>query len=255
MGTVIFFLILITKLFIWDVKFRFLRILSTRCIVSHLNRNVSGYAYALLKYARCYTGIRVEASDQLRDRLPDMFLLVSNHQSLADIVLLMSQFRRHSVRFVAKKSLGKWFPAVSQTLRMQRHALINRKSDFHDALAKIKLLAQQARPGICPVIFPEGTRSRSGELGEFYTGAFKQILKTKPMPVVCVALDGVYKIAALKNIFKNLKHLVYRMEIVSIYDPPANRKDIPRIIENCRNDIEKKLIQWRSGEFEKPSRR
>ncbi|MFP4441840.1 MAG: lysophospholipid acyltransferase family protein [Spirochaetia bacterium] len=248
MRTVIFFIILISKLLIWDVKFRFLRILSSRRIVDHLNKKVSGYAYALLKYARIYTGIKVEASKNLRNKLPDMFLLVSNHQSLADIVLLMSEFRRHSVRFVAKKSLGKWFPAVSQTLRMQRHALINRKSDFYDALNKIKILAKQAKPGICPVLFPEGTRSRSGELGEFYTGAFKQILRTKPMPVVCVALDGVYKIAALNNIFSNLQDIVYKMEIVSIYDSPAGRKDIPRIINDCRKDIEKKLIQWRSGE-------
>jgi 1-acyl-sn-glycerol-3-phosphate acyltransferase len=248
MRTVIFLFIILIKLISWDFKFRMLRLVSKNVVVNHLNRWVFRYARILINFARYIAGLNVVTSNNLKEKLPNTFLLVSNHQSLADIALLMSEFKRHSLRFVAKKSLERGVPAVSQTLRYQKHALINRKGDFFEAMNSLKRLSERIQPKICPVVFPEGTRSRSGELGTFYSGAVKSILKNRPLPTVCVAIDGGYKISGTKDLLDNMKHITYRMEIVSIYEEPKSRKDIGNILEKCHQDIEKKLKDWRRKE-------
>ena len=62
--------------------------------------------------------------------LPRVFLIVSNHQSLADIPAVTVCFPRHPVRFVAKRELRRGIPYISRSLRFGRSALVSRTRDF-----------------------------------------------------------------------------------------------------------------------------
>ncbi|MEI6874894.1 MAG: lysophospholipid acyltransferase family protein, partial [Spirochaetota bacterium] len=140
----------------------------------------------------CYAGFRPILENRLDRDLPDRFMLVANHQSLIDIPVvwrLLPESRR--IRFVAKRELGVGIPLVSSTLRVQGHGLVNRRGNMVQAMKSLERFGRRCRKdGSCPVIFPEGTRSRSGELGVFHTAGFRKMMEIESLPVLVAAIDG-----------------------------------------------------------------
>lgn len=113
------------------------------------------------------------------------YVVVSNHQSLADIVLMYKT--KMQFKWVAKDSLFK-IPVLGWNMLLARHVRL-RRGDF----SSIKMVYRQAgewlRQGVSVVFFPEGTRSGNQEMGEFQNGAFKLAIKEK-VPVLPVAIEG-----------------------------------------------------------------
>jgi 1-acyl-sn-glycerol-3-phosphate acyltransferase len=95
---------------------------------------------------------------------------VSNHQGLADIPLIVG-FIPKKVGFIAKKELGR-IPFLNIWMKALGCILINRK-DIRQSLKVIEKGASQIDRGHPMVIFPEGTRSRGSQMGNFKAGAFK----------------------------------------------------------------------------------
>ncbi len=113
-------------------------------------------------------------------------LFVSNHQSNFDILLLLS-YLPVAKGFIAKTELGK-FPFVNQWMR-RIHCLFMDRHDVKQAAGVILDGIKQLKNGINMVIFPEGTRSKTGALGEFRGGSFKLATKSK-CTLVPLTIDG-----------------------------------------------------------------
>lgn len=121
-------------------------------------------------------------------------IIVANHQSMHDIPSLIWYLRKHHVKFVSKKELGKGIPSVSFNLRHGGSVLIDRK-DPKQALSAIKELAlyieQNKRSA---VIFPEGTRSKTGEPKKFSESGLKMLCKyAKSAYIVPVSINNSWK--------------------------------------------------------------
>jgi 1-acyl-sn-glycerol-3-phosphate acyltransferase len=101
-----------------------------------------------------------------RDR-PVVF--ASNHQSWFDIFLLLAALPG-SIRFVAKQELAR-VPLLGGAMRAAGHIYIDRESR-QAAFAAYQAAAATIRSGISAVVFPEGTRSRTGEMQPFKKGPF-----------------------------------------------------------------------------------
>jgi 1-acyl-sn-glycerol-3-phosphate acyltransferase len=170
-------------------------------------------------------------------------MLVANHQSLADIVVILAAFNDLPIRFVAKAELRKSFPAVSPVLRFQRHALIDRRGNFRAALAELRRLGRRSRGGLCPVVFPEGTRSRTGEIGTFHTGALKAIHTVTPMPLACVALEGGSRIVSFADIRGGMSGTVYRVRVLATRD--VSSAQIQSTLQEFHDLIARQLSAWR----------
>ena len=113
------------------------------------------------------------------------YIMVSNHQSLADIVVVYSLFKHF--RWTSKAELFKT-PFVGWVLSLNRSIKIYRGAN--DAYRMFEDQAIKAiRSGNTVMIFPEGTRSGDGKIGKFKEGAFKiaHMTKTDILPLV---LDG-----------------------------------------------------------------
>jgi 1-acyl-sn-glycerol-3-phosphate acyltransferase len=130
-------------------------------------------------------------------KLPENTSLIfaANHQSLYDIPPLILFFRKHSPKFVAKIELGKGIPSISYNLKHGGAALIDRKdprqalktlADFSKRIHKNKWSA---------VIFPEGTRSKTGKPKKFSTNGIKMIAKyNKEAYIVPVTINNSWKV-------------------------------------------------------------
>lgn len=119
----------------------------------------------------------------------DTDILIVNHQSMVDIFSL-EVVLGNDVRFVGRTGIMDVWP-VSRIVDMVGHITVNQK----DSRAIIKLLKDvKACKGKKVVIFPEGTRSRSGKIEAFEPGTklLVEKLKLKAQPVVIKNVLDIY---------------------------------------------------------------
>jgi len=111
-------------------------------------------------------------------------LIVSNHQSMYDISPIMWYMRKHHVKFVAKKELGKGIPSVSYNLRHGGSVLIDRKNPRQAFPEMMKFGEYIENTKRAAVIFPEGTRSKDGNPKPFRTRGLEILMKKTPSALI-----------------------------------------------------------------------
>lgn len=133
---------------------------------------------------------------QSREKLPQgvPLIIVANHQSLYDIPPVIWFMRRWHPKFISKKELGKGIPSVSYNLRHGGSVLIDRK-DPKQALPVIKQMAEYIeKNNRSAVIFPEGTRSKTGVPKKFSENGLKILCKYAPSAyIVPVSINNSWK--------------------------------------------------------------
>jgi 1-acyl-sn-glycerol-3-phosphate acyltransferase len=170
-----------------------------------------------------------------------VYMMISNHQSLVDIVVIYSLFRHFA--WTSKLENFK-LPFVGWVLSANRSIRIYRNSKQAFDLFRDQALKTIER-GSSIMIFPEGTRSKNGQLGSFKEGAFKIIHEMK-LDVLPIVLDGTSKAIPKKGwsltgkqrmILKVLPPVSY----VEIADESANETRI-----RIRTILEKELMKIRN---------
>lgn len=117
-------------------------------------------------------------------------VFMSNHQSNFDIPLLMVHINKFK-GFVAKTELRK-LPIVRDWMGHINCVFMDR-DDLRQSVKTIIEGIKMIEEGHSFVIFPEGTRSKGNQMGDFKAGSFK--LATKPkVPIVPITINGSYKI-------------------------------------------------------------
>lgn len=132
-----------------------------------------------------------------REKIPAgvPLIIVSNHQSMNDIPPIIWFMRKFHPKFISKKELGKGIPSVSYNLRHGGSVLIDRK-DPKQALPTIKGMAEYIeKHNRSAVIFPEGTRSKTGEPKKFSENGLKILCKFAPSAyIVPVSINNSWRI-------------------------------------------------------------
>ncbi|TCO78002.1 lysophospholipid acyltransferase family protein [Marinisporobacter balticus] len=117
-------------------------------------------------------------------------LFVSNHQGNLDIPILLG-FIDKPKAFIAKIELSK-IPVFGKWMQKVKCIFIDRE-DPRQSLRAINEGIQTLKSGYSMVVFPEGTRSKGSQMGEFKKGSLRLATKAK-VPIVPVTIDGSYKI-------------------------------------------------------------
>ena len=139
--------------------------------------------------------IRIKKNFDLDSTKP--YIIISNHQSMTDIPILSIIFHTHFPRFVAKRELARWIPAVSINLRRGGNAVINRSNPEQAVTQIVELGKRMQEECFATVIFPEGMRARRGVLRKFrYAGAANLILTVPNAEIIPVTIDGSWKLTA-----------------------------------------------------------
>jgi 1-acyl-sn-glycerol-3-phosphate acyltransferase len=116
--------------------------------------------------------------EKLPKNVPLIF--IPNHQSLYDIPPFIWFCRAWHPKFISKIELGKGIPSVSYNLRHGGSALIDRK-DARQAITAIEKLGNYInKNNYSVVIFPEGTRSKTGVPKSFSVNGLKTLYKNVP---------------------------------------------------------------------------
>ncbi len=138
---------------------------------------------ALYSYVFPYWTVRVRGREHIRPG--HTYVLASNHQSLLDILVLFRLYKHF--KWVSKAVMFRW-PFVGWNMSLNRYIAI-RRGDRSDARRMLEACGTALDGGSSIMIFPEGTRSRDGMLGEFRHGAFTLALRHQ-VPIVPIIVEG-----------------------------------------------------------------
>ena len=151
-------------------------------------------------------------------------IIVANHQSMHDISPIMWFMRKHHVKFISKKELGKGIPSVSFNLRHGGSVLIDRKNPVQ-AIKAIEMFSNYIETTKrAAVIFPEGTRSRTGVPKRFQRKGLLTLFEHIPSAlVVPITINNSWKMLRYGKfplgIGNHLKFKVHSPLKVSDYEP------------------------------------
>ena len=112
-------------------------------------------------------------------------VLPSSVQVASFLFAVLIEYKPHAI--LSKASIGK-VPLIRLWMK-EIHCVYVDRADMKAGIEAINKMIEVIQSGYSAIIFPEGTRSKTGEIGEFKGGAFKVAQKTGA-PVIPVALDG-----------------------------------------------------------------
>jgi len=182
--------------------------------------------------------VRVEGRDKMARGAH--YVMVSNHQSMVDILVLFRIFAHF--KWVSKSENFK-IPFVGWNMRFNRYIEIDRGS-VKGSGKMMQDCEKAISDGNSIMIFPEGTRSDNGELRAFKRGAFEIAMKTKT-DVLPIVVEGSSRALPKKGVVIRGKHRIH----VKILDPVrvAAHASAEALSNHVRSLIHDELHRMRSA--------
>jgi 1-acyl-sn-glycerol-3-phosphate acyltransferase len=154
----------------------------------------------LICWARISIGLaRLKVTVAGLDRL-DLgrpYVFMPNHTSFLDVLLVLASIP-HNFRFLVKEEFFS-IPFLSLTVKSSGQIPLDRKNP-RKGLRSIRQGADLIKKGVSIVVFPEGTRSRDGKVGEFKTTLFVLPIRTET-PVAPVLIEGTFQALPRGSVF------------------------------------------------------
>lgn len=165
------------------------------------------------------------------------YVFMSNHLSLIDGPLLFWLIPQ-SIRVILKKEVFR-IPIIGQSMRHVGFVPVDRKR-LKGGKRSIERASQLIKEkGFSFLIFPEGTRSRSGKIQPFKRGGFFLAFSSQA-PIVPISIQGTYELMPRGSFFvkKGRVKVEFRHPLpVSDYSLQTMRQ----LIENVQNTIKNRL--------------
>lgn len=164
------------------------------------------------------------------------YVFVANHQGAFDIWAIYG-FLPHRFKWLMKKSLEK-VPAVGFACRMAGHIFVD-DSSIVGIKRTISDAEKMLRQGMSVVIFPEGTRTYTGEMSDFKRGAF-MLAAEFGLPVVPLSVQGSFR--AMPRTTYNMRPSTITLTIHEPITPPEGGFNTKRLMARCREEIQQDLL-------------
>lgn len=134
-----------------------------------------------------FVKVKINGLDKLNPK--DSYVIVMNHQSIFDIFVIYGWLPM-IFKWMMKAEIRK-IPFIGQACNAAGHIFIDRKNPL-SAKNSLSKAAKQLQNGVSVVIFPEGTRTKTGAMGTFKKGAFL-LAKELALPVLPITLNGSFE--------------------------------------------------------------
>jgi 1-acyl-sn-glycerol-3-phosphate acyltransferase len=172
-------------------------------------------------------------------------LIVANHQSLVDIPVLYACVPDGCPRMVSHARYGRGIPMVSLTLKLCDAILVQ---PARTGRAELDALAETARGAVHPiVIFPEGHRTRDGEIRPWKRAGLETFLSAREWTVHVVVIDGLWRAARIPDFIRTIATVECRAESAGSFEYDGRgRANHDEFIERIHRAMCAKLSQMRS---------
>ncbi|HEX3019312.1 MAG TPA: lysophospholipid acyltransferase family protein [Chitinispirillaceae bacterium] len=137
-------------------------------------------------------GVKIEVNGLGKLDPAKRYVFVSNHQSALDIPAIIAGLK-HYVSFIAKKELF-LIPFFGWGISAMGHICIDRSNPRKAKQSLDKAVNQLKKLNTSLILFPEGTRSNDGRVGEFKQGSFSLALQAGVQVVPLVIKDAMLRL-------------------------------------------------------------
>jgi 1-acyl-sn-glycerol-3-phosphate acyltransferase len=169
-------------------------------------------------------------------------LVLMNHQSLLDIPTAGLMSAPFVPLFVTRKRYHYGMPAVSPCLRLMGCPVVEPR----DRQASLRIMREAARTlehGM--LIFPEGHRSRDGEIGPFKTAGVLTVLRERRLPVYLLVTDGFWSARRFVDFVLGVAKIRGDTVLLGPFEPPADDDLLPGFVDGLRETMIAHLAQMR----------
>ena len=192
---------------------------------------VNNWALRLMKLA----GATMEVTG--KENIPEgPVVFAANHQGYADIPLLLTQLDKPNP-LIAKKELEK-VPLLRDWMTELNCIFIDR-DNARQAMDSLKKANELLSEGYSVCIFPEGTRSKGGEIKEFKGGTIRLATRAK-VPIVPCCIEGTYNMLEANKGFKITPAKLQLYILPAIETADLSREEIKALDERLRSVIKEK---------------
>lgn len=167
------------------------------------------------------------------------YVLVANHQSYADIVVLYGLGR--NFKWLAKEHLFK-VPLLGTILKLNNHVpLAQSGAGLKKALTRC---CELLRKNTSVFIFPEGKRSTDGLIGHFHDGAFRIATKCG-VEIVPIVIDSTHQILPRGSWYIRRFDVRLHVRVLEPIAPTRFKNDPEKLRDHVRFIMERELAQMR----------
>ncbi len=182
--------------------------------------------------------VSIDGHENIDDRNP--YVVVSNHLSNADIPVI--SILPWEMKWVAKKELFS-IPMLGWMMKLAGDIPVDRKSSSK-SISVFKNCKFYLDQNVSVMFFPEGTRSRTGKLNRFASGAFDLAIREKK-PVLPLVLDGTQGCLP-KQSWKFQPDVYVKLKVLDpIETAKLEPEDSPELLKTVRDAIVSQLSEWR----------
>ncbi len=153
--------------------------------------------YVYIEFLMNVLRVQVKATGLEKTPKEGRFLLVCNHQAMADPGILLHFFKKSQLAFVSKKENEK-LPLINKFLHKTLCQSLERENDRQGLRVVLKCIQLLKDDLVSVAVFPEGYTTKDGKIRHFRPGAFK-IAQKAQVPIVVCTINGTMPL------FHNLK--------------------------------------------------
>lgn len=164
-------------------------------------------------------------------------LVVMNHQSLLDIPLVVQTVVDAGYpRIVTRERYARWIPLISHMVRLYRYPVVNPSGTKEEIRRSLEGIGALARDSEVPLaVFPEGSRTKDGQIARFKRGALGTILATRGWTVYVFVADGFWRVAKYKDFLHHVRGVRGKIEHVGVFEWTDPGADPEPFIESIRD--------------------
>ncbi len=172
------------------------------------------------------------------------YVFVSNHQSFLDVFAIYGWLPAN-FKWLMKKELRR-VPFVGFACKVAGHIFVDRANPVA-ALHSIKEIEAELQNGVSTVIFPEGTRTKTGEMGRFKRGAF-QVALDLHLPIIPISLTGCYEAMPRGTYYARTHSHIYMhigkpIDLSDFIDPTTSQTDSNAAMAYVRERVQEGMQQ------------
>ncbi len=207
------------------------------------------FYYILCVWIMFFIGARVHVEG--RENIPqksESVIYAPNHNSLIDVPLFYASLKRFPA-MMAKKELFK-IPLMHALLVSLGCIKIDRKG-AHSIVEAIRSGCKTIENGNSLVVFPEGTRSKTGRIGTFKNGAFKIAERTMCPIVPVVIKNDRYLLESASSLFRVDVYIKFLPQVETKDLSEEEQKELGAVVERKVKEEWEKLPGYGKRRIEK----
>ena len=179
-------------------------------------------------------------------------LILMNHQSILDIPMAILSIQGGYPIIVTREGYAKGIPLISGIVRMLEFPTVKPRDGSKTDFKKLDKAAKTTKPLI---IYPEGARSRDGELLPFQDGALNVFLKSRKWKVYLLVVDGIWPCGTFYHITSLQEKLDCKKKVLGPFDSPDDPEEFSGWLEEMEGRMTEGLVSLRgesNSEVEEP---